>query len=72
MNALSARRWVSPASYGTIYHDLGEKDQALAWLQKGCEKRSFEALFANVNPRFDDLRSDPRFAELLRCLKLAP
>jgi hypothetical protein len=51
---------------------LGEKDQAFAWLQKMYDARSQYPLRLKVDPGFDSLRSDPRFAEWLRRLKLAP
>ena len=43
-----------------------EKDQALAWLEKGFQRRAFGMTFLKIEPKFDSLRSDPRFADLLR------
>jgi len=55
-----------------IYAGLGEKDQAFAWLEKGYEERSFQMQWLTVEPRWDSLRSDPRFADLLRRMGLKP
>ncbi len=51
-----------------IYVGLGEKDKAFEWLEKAYEDRSIGSSFAGikVDPVFDPLRSDPRFADLLR------
>ena len=65
-------RYVSPFDFALIYMGLGEKDQAFEWLNKTCEENPYRIGFLKVNPRFDNLRSDPRFTDLLRRMKLAP
>jgi TolB-like protein/DNA-binding winged helix-turn-helix (wHTH) protein/Tfp pilus assembly protein PilF len=54
----------------TVYATLGEKDQAFAWLEKGYAARDSDMEALRVNPAFDLLRSDPRFAALLRKMHL--
>lgn len=49
-----------------IYAQLGEKDRALTWLVKAYEERYFMMMYLKVAPNLDPLRSDPRFADLLR------
>ena len=49
-----------------IYAQLGERDQAFAWLERAYEKRSFMMLYLKVAPNLDPLRSDSRYADLLR------
>lgn len=44
---------------------LGEKEQALVYLNKAVEKRNTQVLMLKVDPAFDILRDDPRFAELV-------
>jgi hypothetical protein len=65
----SKLRFVSPASaVAVIFAALGDKGQAFAWLEK-AEKASDRILVRlKVDSRFDSLRSDPRFADLLRRL----
>jgi hypothetical protein len=63
---LSKRRYVAPADMAKIYAALGEKDQAFEWLQKAYEVRSAWLVWLKVEPLWDSLRSDPRFADLLR------
>jgi hypothetical protein len=45
---------------------LGERDQALASLEQGYKNRDQWMLYLKVDPHVDDLRSDPRFQDLLR------
>ena len=49
-----------------IYAQLGEKDQALAWLEKAYEKRSVMMMYLKVLPNLDPLRSDTRYEDLVR------
>jgi TolB-like protein/Tfp pilus assembly protein PilF len=67
---LSKQKYV-PAEYrADIYAGLGEKDKAFEWLEKGYGDRSIFAIKAD--PIYDPLRSDPRFADLLRRMNLEP
>src|SRR5262249_7411279 len=72
MAALSTRRYVSPAYTAYVYMRLGEKDLALEWLEQAVTDHSFELTFLPLHPVWDPLRSDPRFAAILRRLNLAP
>ena len=49
---------------------LGDKDRALGQLNKAYEERSSGRPFVKVDPFFDSLHSDPRFADLLRRIGL--
>jgi hypothetical protein len=55
-----------------IFAQLGEKDQALAWLERAYEERYHMMMYLKVAPNLDPLRSDPRFADLLRRVGLTP
>ena len=58
-------RYVSGYSFAVIYLALGEKDQALDWLEKDArEQTGFEINFIRVDPYLDSLRGDPRFEAL--------
>jgi TolB-like protein/Tfp pilus assembly protein PilF len=53
-----------------VYASIGEKDLAFEWLEKAYEERSPLLVYAKVMPYYDALRSDPRFATLLKRLGL--
>jgi len=50
---------------------LGQKDEAFAWLEKAYQQREYELTLLRVSPEMDNLRSDPRFTDLLRRVGLA-
>jgi serine/threonine-protein kinase len=58
--------YVPAAEYVMAYLRLGDKEKVFGWLAKAVEERNRFALEFKFNPIFDSLRSDPRFAELLR------
>ncbi len=59
--------YVSPVGFAQLYTVLGEKDKAFEWLEKACQERSPSwLLFLRADPQFDDLRSDTRFAPLVK------
>jgi TolB-like protein/Tfp pilus assembly protein PilF len=66
------REYVSAITFAFIYAALGEKNEAIAWLEKGYEERAFHLQFLKVDPRWDKLRDDPRFQELLAKIGLPP
>ena len=63
---------ISPYNFAIIYTGLGDKDRAFEWLEKGCEQRTPLVYRLKSRPMFDSLRSDQRYADLLRKMNLAP
>jgi eukaryotic-like serine/threonine-protein kinase len=63
---LSKRRYVSPAHIALIYAALGDKDQAFVWLDRAEKEHDMLLGRLKVDPRYDSLRTDPRFTELMR------
>jgi TolB-like protein/DNA-binding winged helix-turn-helix (wHTH) protein/tetratricopeptide (TPR) repeat protein len=53
-----------------IYVGLGDRDQALAWLDKAYESRFNPSIL--LRPTFDSLRGEPRFQNLRRKMGLSP
>jgi len=58
--------------FAEIYAHLGDKDQAMRWLEESYEKHEFFLTFLTVAPAFGPLRDDPRFQDLLRRMNLLP
>ena len=55
-----------------VYAGLGDKDQAFAWLEKDLESRSGLVPHITWWQFFDGVRTDPRYADLVRRMDLAP
>ena len=72
LNALSKQRFVPSQEIATIHTALAEKDQAFEWLRRAYEERYSGLVYLKNDPALDGLRSDPRFADLLRRVGLAP
>jgi hypothetical protein len=68
--ALSAHAYVDSYAIAIIYAGFGDKDDAFQWLEKGYEQRSSSMLFLAVDPFWYGMRSDPRYADLLRRIGL--
>jgi len=66
----SKKQYVSPFYVAIVYAGLGEKDQALDWLEKAYGDHSNAIIFLKVDPQLDTLRASPRFHELQRKLRL--
>ena len=68
---LKSRPKVRCAYYvALIYTGLGDRDQAFAWLQKAFETKEGSMAVIQAEPMLDDLRSDPRYAELVKRMNL--
>jgi tetratricopeptide (TPR) repeat protein len=72
LKQLEKQEYVPAAAIALIYAGLGEKDQAFAWLEKAHDAHDFEMAWLKVEPRWDSLRPDPRFTDLLRRMGLQP
>lgn len=72
LKGIAQGSYVSPYWIALVYSGLNDKDEAIAWLRKALRERSGGLVFLNVDPRFDNLRSDPRFEALLREIGLRP
>lgn len=66
---LSNERFVPASHIALIYNGLGEQDEALTWLERGFEQRDPKMTFLNVEPKWNNLRNEPRFIDLMRRLK---
>jgi serine/threonine-protein kinase len=69
LEELSKQHYVSPYHTAVIYAGLGDKTQALVWLEKARDERFNWIPFIQVEPVFDNLRSDPKFAALAQTIR---
>jgi len=69
IQAWPKERYVAPSEIVKIYLALGDKTQALAWLEKAYESQSFLNTL-KVDAEFDPLREEQRFQDILKKLRL--
>jgi TolB-like protein/DNA-binding winged helix-turn-helix (wHTH) protein/Flp pilus assembly protein TadD len=69
MNELMKEEYVTPYGIALIFAGLDDKEQTMNWLQNAYEDRSHWLVWLNLDPRFDNVRSDSRFQELLQHMK---
>jgi serine/threonine protein kinase/tetratricopeptide (TPR) repeat protein len=58
--------YVSPYDIASVYAGLGDREKALAWLEKAVQERDLAIISLKVDLYWDRLRDDARFADLLR------
>jgi TolB-like protein/Tfp pilus assembly protein PilF len=65
LKKLSKERYVSAYSFALVYLGLGDKEEALRWLEQSYQHRAGSDIgFIRVDPLLDPLRGDPRFEAL--------
>ncbi len=65
LEQMSRERYMCAYEIAVTYAALDEKDAAFQWLDKAFDDRADCMPYLNVDPRFDDLRADPRFQALM-------
>jgi hypothetical protein len=70
LEALSENHYVPEHLIALVYSALNDKEKAFTWLERADEARDACLIWLRVDPGYDPLRSDPRFAQLLRKLNL--
>jgi TolB-like protein/Tfp pilus assembly protein PilF len=72
MRLKAAIDFVPPYAFASVHARLGEVDAAIEALETAFHAHDRALVFVNVNPRFDRLRGDPRFQDLVRRMRLVP
>jgi TolB-like protein/Flp pilus assembly protein TadD len=57
--------YILPSDFARVHAALGNKDEALTWLEKAHQEREWNMILIRVSPWWDSLRSDPRFDDLV-------
>jgi tetratricopeptide (TPR) repeat protein len=74
LEALRAREadgaYVSPLDYASVYARRGDRERAFAYLEAAFEHHAAGLVFLRVDPSWDNLRADPRFAAAVRRIGL--
>jgi tetratricopeptide (TPR) repeat protein len=68
----SKNSYVSPVELASYYAQLGDKERALALLEKGSQQHATDTLWIQQDPAFDFLHADPRFRSIVQKTELAP
>jgi TolB-like protein len=66
LQQLSKHRYVMAYWMALIYAGLNDRDKAFDWLHLAREERSPMLAFLKADPRIDNLRSDPRYVQILK------
>jgi len=68
LEKLAAGQQVSSYDMALAFMGMDDKDHAFSWLERAASDHAGRLMFLNVEPRFNSVRSDPRFGELVRRL----
>jgi len=66
----SKHSYMSPAGTASIYAELKDTAAALSWLERAYREHDHDLVYLKVDHTWDELRSEPRFQELLKRMKL--
>ena len=72
LKAASKQSFVPALFVALVYAGLEDNDQAFTWLEKAYQERFNRLAYLKVEALWDPLRSDPRFADLLRRVGIPP
>lgn len=65
-----AQGYISPVAFAILHIGLGNLQEGLDWAERAYDERRGWVVYVNVNPIFDPLRQEPRFAELVKKMRL--
>jgi serine/threonine-protein kinase len=66
LESRSAHQYVPRYNIAVLHLALAERDEAFAWLEKAYEEHDVLVSFLKIDPKWDSMRSDPRFAAILK------
>ncbi len=70
LKSFAAENFVPAYNFAMIYNGLGEKEEALNYLEKSFQEREVQITFIKVDIRWDDFRPAPRFLEIIKRMNL--
>jgi tetratricopeptide (TPR) repeat protein len=66
----SSERYVPPYHLAIAYLGLGDRQNSLLWLERSVNEHDPKAVFLKVERTWDEIRTEPRFIELIRRMRL--
>ncbi|HET7470957.1 MAG TPA: protein kinase, partial [Gemmatimonadales bacterium] len=72
LDSLSRTQYVTSYAVAAVHVALGWPDSAFAWLDRAVQERTHWLVWLNRDPRWEPLRRDPRYAELVNRVGLPP
>lgn len=70
LHQVAKERYVSPVDFARMYLALGDADRVFEWIERAREERRGWLVYLKVEPNLGPIRSDPRYADLLRRMRL--
>ena len=70
LQALAAREYVPSSAMALVQTGMGNKADALYWLDRAYQEHDFSIVFLRVAPWFDSLRTEARFEQLIGRMQL--
>ena len=70
LETVARASYVSPVAFAILHVGLGNADRALHWAERAYDEKRGWLVYFKVNPMLDPLRQEPRFAALLRKMRL--
>jgi TolB-like protein len=70
LTARAPHEYIDETLIAYIFVALGDRDQVFAWLEKGYQSRAGDLPWMIMEPKFDPIRSDPRFDEMVQRMGL--
>ena len=68
----SRERYVSASAIATVFNGMDDRDNVFVWLERAFQEHDSRLVFLKVDPKWDNLRSDPRFQSFVRRVGLEP
>ncbi len=70
LKSLAAQRYIPPFNLAVVYLGLDERDEVFSALEKAYQDHDMRLSFLKVDSKWNALRDDPRFASLMKRLRL--
>jgi hypothetical protein len=66
---LGNKTYVTPYAIALVHAGLGSNDKALTWLNRAFRERSHWLVWLRLDPRWDAVRRDARFVDLVKRMR---